>query len=284
LNQEHRWKAGPVMKILSYHPCIEADENRICAGRAPDESDAAAMAAATAVILNQGCYESVYRMARDNSRHVFPNYDVRFAFPGKLGQIRLFRKYGVPHPNTVLFKETAAFSRNAMAEIGFPLVFKFDWGGEGETVFLVETASVLEDILARAEAFERSGQSGFLVQEFIPHGNRTLRVVVAYRARKAYWRVGHPDGCFGASLAAGGQIDKRADPKIQSAAVQRVNALCSRTGINLAGFDLMVPEGSIEPIFLEVNYFFGRQGLGGSEAYYALLENEVRSWVADLNL
>ena len=271
--------------VLSYHPCIEADANRICAGRAPDESDAAAMAAADAVVLNQGCYESVYRMARENNRHVFPNYDARFAFPGKTGQIRMFRNHGAPHPKTVLFEDTTAFRPEGVREtIGFPLVFKFDWGGEGETVFLAETESALTGLLARAEAFERSGQKGFLIQEFIPHGNRTLRVVAAHRARKAYWRVGDPAGRFGGSLAAGGRVDEKADPDVRAASVQLVNALCHRTGINLAGFDLLVPEGSDRPLFLEVNYFFGRQGLGGSGAYYALLENEVRAWIAGLKI
>jgi len=32
-------------------------------------------------------------------------------------------------------------------------------------------------------------------------------------------------------------------------------------------------------LFLEINYFFGRKGLGGSEAYYKLLQQEIDRWI-----
>ena len=60
----------------------------------------------------------------------------------------------------------------------FPLVFKFDWGGEGQTVFLIESARDLARQLDQAAAFEQSGQSGLLLQSYIPHGHRALRVVM----------------------------------------------------------------------------------------------------------
>ena len=66
--------------ILSYHPCFEADRNRLCAGRKPGTDDLAAMQEADAVILPQGCYESLYTMARSNCKHVFPNFDTKRAF------------------------------------------------------------------------------------------------------------------------------------------------------------------------------------------------------------
>ena len=72
--------------ILSFHPCFEADINIICAGREPDHNDSAAMRSAAAVILPQGCREALYRMAKQNCAHVFPNYDARFEYPGKTGQ------------------------------------------------------------------------------------------------------------------------------------------------------------------------------------------------------
>ena len=90
--------------ILSFHPIIEAHENIICAGRLPDDSDLSAIKRADAVILPQGCSEVLYRMARLNCPHVFPNLDVRFDFPGKRGQIQLFRKLGIEHPRTEIFQ------------------------------------------------------------------------------------------------------------------------------------------------------------------------------------
>ena len=40
----------------------------------PDDLDA--IRAADAVILPQGCYQSLYEMARKNCKHVFPNFDL----------------------------------------------------------------------------------------------------------------------------------------------------------------------------------------------------------------
>jgi ribosomal protein S6--L-glutamate ligase len=37
------------------------------------------------------------------------------------------------------------------------------------------------------------------------------------------------------------------------------------------------------PMLLEINYFFGRKGLGGSKAYYKLLHEEIQAWLAELS-
>jgi ribosomal protein S6--L-glutamate ligase len=122
--------------ILSFHPIIEADRNIICAGREPDDKDLAAIQGAEAVILPQGCSEALYRMARRNCPRVFPNMDVRFDFPGKCGQIRLFERYDVAHPQTLVFESTADY-HHLSPGIDLPVVVKFDWGGQGDTVFKV---------------------------------------------------------------------------------------------------------------------------------------------------
>jgi ribosomal protein S6--L-glutamate ligase len=38
------------------------------------------------------------------------------------------------------------------------------------------------------------------------------------------------------------------------------------------------------PLFLEINYFFGRAGLGGSERFYDMLQTEIDNWLAGLGL
>ena len=45
--------------IVSFHPLFEADKNIICAGREPGADDLAAIKAAEAVILPQGCRQSL---------------------------------------------------------------------------------------------------------------------------------------------------------------------------------------------------------------------------------
>ncbi len=274
--------------ILSYNPVIEAGKNRLCAGRLPDEDDLAAIRRAEAVILPQGCSEALYRMARENCAHVFPNLDVRFDYPGKCGQIRLFREFQVAHPTSAPFASLADHHARPPA-LPLPVVLKLDWGGQGETVFKVNDTAEMARALARVAACEATGQSGFLVQEWIPDGGRSLRVTVVGRRRICYWRIQPDPERFGASLAAGGRVDADADPNLQAAARAVVDHFCRRTGLQLAGFDLLfdtrrLAQGRIEPLMLEINYFFGRAGLGGSEGYYRILQEEVTAWLAQSGL
>jgi ribosomal protein S6--L-glutamate ligase len=275
--------------ILSYHPMIEGDENRLCAGRQPNAEDQRAMASADALILPQGCYERLYRMARKTGRPIFPNYDARFGYPGKIGQARLFKETGVPFPETRTFSCVADFvGRRSAVDLAFPGVFKFDWGGEGETVCRIDSPQDLDPVLERAEAYEATGQRGFVLQEYIPTGGKSLRVVVIGDRLISYWRV-HPDqAAFLSGVSAGARIDRDAAPDLQTSATAAVTHFCKKTGINLAGFDLLFrPDNSgtaaSPPLFLEINYFFGRRGIGGSEAYYRLLNDAVERWLGSLN-
>jgi ribosomal protein S6--L-glutamate ligase len=279
-----RWKLS---MIVSYHPCFEADTNILCAGRTPDGNDLAAMCGADAVILPQGCPKSLYKMARDNCAHIFPGYGARFDYPGKLGQTRLFAENNVRHPYTLAFADTNDFHQRYGPEpnhlpIGFPLVFKFDWGGEGETVFLVESKTLLNDHIKKAARFEKTGQKGFLIQEYIPCDGRSLRVVVIGETMRSYWRVHENRGNFLASISKGAHIDAGLQPDLQKAAIDAVAPFCRKTGINLAGFDFLFSskEHCPWPLFLEINYFFGRKGLGGSEQFYKMLIPEIKNWIA----
>lgn len=277
--------------IVSFHPLFEADKNIICAGRKPDGCDLAAIKAANAVILSQGCYPALYKMARDNCPHVFPNYDARFKYPGKVNQIKMFRNYGISHPSSEIFLDLSSFRRRygkvpTKLSSAFPVVFKLDWGGEGETVYLVKSAEDLGEILEKATIYEKAGQTGFILQEYISSGNRTLRVAIIGRQVISYWRIQENSDDFYSNLGKGAVIDADAEPELQRRAVALVKHLCQKTGINLAGFDVIFPAGydKPEPMLLEINYFFGRKGLGGSEVYYRILLEEIRNWLIGQNL
>jgi ribosomal protein S6--L-glutamate ligase len=276
--------------ILSFHPCFEADENRLCAGRLPDEKDLARIRAADAVVLPQGCSKALYRMVSRNCARFFPDYTARFAYPGKIGQARLFRETGVRHPDTKIFERFSDYvaycNHNADLLPSYPFVLKMDWGGEGENVHLIASADALEHHLGRVMAFEATGQQGFLIQCYIPSGFRSLRIVVIYRRYEAYWRIHDQPGNFCASLSKGARMDRDSDPELREMAVQSVREFCAGTHINLAGFDILFSseDNPPVPLFLEINYFFGRQGIGGSEAYYTLLVEQIHRWIADLKL
>lgn len=273
--------------ILSFHTCIVSDVNIICAGRPPGDEDVAAIKKARAVILPQGVTEQLYRLCRIHCPHVFPNYDARFDYPGKLGQIRLFQENKVPFPSTVLFSDITAYQKalaNGKADtlpFDFPCVLKLNEGGEGEGVFLLKDQKDLDTALGQAMQMERSGQKGFLLQAHIPNEGRTLRVVVIGKQFFSYWRVQDNKDVFQSNLRTGARIDHNLSPELQEAAIASARDFCRRTGINLAGFDFLFPQDTAEPqpLFLEINYFFGRRGLGGSFKYYRLLERAVEEWL-----
>jgi ribosomal protein S6--L-glutamate ligase len=275
--------------IVSFHPLYEADKNILCAGREPDKSDLAAIKKADAVILPQGCRQGLYVMAREYCKHVFPNYGARFQYPGKTGQIQLFRDTDTPHPKTRVFKSMNSFRREfgdrpERPPFPMPFVFKFDWGGEGDTVYLVRSHDSMGDVLQQSDIYEKSGQHGFLIQEYIPNENKTLRVVKIGRQLIIYWRISNSRNGFLANLSKGASIDFDSDPDLQRSAEKAIRELCAKSGINLAGFDVIFSSEKKDrrPLLLEINYFFGRKGLGGSEAYYKILENEIQSWLNGL--
>jgi len=272
--------------ILSFHPIIVADKNIICAGRDPGPAEEDAIRKARAIILPQGCRQSLYDMATRHCSHVFPNYDTRFEYPGKIGQIRLFKEFNLPHPKTKTFSSLKEFydktgPLNDLSHFSIPFVFKFDWGGEGDNVFLIDSKKSMDEVLTRAGRYEKTGQHGFLIQEFIPAANRSLRVVCMGQKRISYWRLLTDPDQFIASKSKGAVINKEDDPAKQKAGIELVDMLCKKTGINLAGIDILFSETrkTDAPLLLEINYFFGRSGLGGSERFYELLNKEVKNWI-----
>ena len=277
--------------ILSFHPMIEGNVNRLCAGRDPGPEDLATMEKATAILLPQGCRETLYQAARQRCPLVFPNYDARFDYPGKSGQIKLFREYGLMHPESLAFADSADFRQQfpTLDELRItpPLMVKRNWGGEGQGVFPAPDLPALERVLDMLKRTESGSQNGFLIQQFISTRSRVLRVAVIGRLFKTYWRVMAPSAepCIKAGLSLGGRLDFNSDPDLMQAAEAAASRLCRATGINLAAFDILFtndkevapPE---TPIFLEINYFFGRRGIGGSEALYALLRKAICDWLA----
>jgi len=280
--------------IVSFHPLYTADQNLLCAGRDPGQKELEAIQQAEAIILPQGCRQSLYRLAADNCPHVFPNYDTRFTYPEKIGQARLFQHMAVPFPKTIRF-ETKTLADSAIEKLLHqppfepPFVFKFNWGGDGETVFLVRDNNEFKRYLQKAQLYAKSGQYGFVLQEFIPSDGRSLRVVVINEAFISYWRIQDNDDDFYTNIAKGARLELDADPNLKAAAVATTQAFCIKTGINLAGFDFIFSEtdlknNKIEPLFLEINYFFGRKGLGGSEKYYTLLQQGIDEWLKNIKI
>jgi ribosomal protein S6--L-glutamate ligase len=272
--------------VLSYHPMLRGDRKRLCAGRDPGEVDLRLMRQATAILLPQGCRESLYQAARASTARLFPDYTCRFAYPGKTGDIRMFRCYGVAHPRSWVFSSVSSCPASFWLQIPYPAVVKGSHGGEGNQVFLASGPHEVRPIVDLLGSIERGGFGGFVVQELVPTDGRDLRVVVIGNRFMSYWRVQPDQANFLHNLAQGARVDADSDPHLQEAGVTAVADLCRRTGINLAGFDLLFPcrNGTVSdrPLFLEVNYYFGRTGLGGAKRFYKLLQEAAREWLAGL--
>ncbi len=273
------------MKVLSFDSGIEADMNRSCAGREPSDADIRAVRAADAVILPRGCRENLYLMACRNCPNVFPNYDARYGYSGKTGQICLFRENKFSCPETVVFDDSDEFWHlYDKPPLTLPCVFKFSWGGEGKYVFLLENYRDFQKCMGLAEQWQARGLKGFLFQKYIPSGGRSLRAVVMGGHIHTYWRV-QSDPCqFYTNLAKGAEIDSDSDPHLQHMAADITREFSRKTGINLAGLDFLfsTEEKDPEPLLLEVNYFFHYTGLGGPEGYYRLLAAAVRDWISQI--
>ncbi len=171
----------------------------------------------------------------------------------------------------------------ASHSFNYPFVFKFSWGGEGNNVFLIQSPKDLALCLERAREWERQGKKEFLLQEYVPTGGRSLRVVVIGNNFYSYWRK-VADGGFYTNLAKGASIDRDSFPELQEKAVMALRDVCRKTGINLAGFDFLFstqdPENT--PLFLEINVCFRCRGLGGADSFNRLLVQGIREWLAQL--
>ncbi len=263
---------------------LETHWNRVLQGDKLSPEDIAAIQEADGVILPQGCRESVYRAVCTHCDHVFPNYDARFRFPGKTGQAQLFLERGATAPRTCVVDDTDHLLHCPASSFEYPFVFKSAWGGEGKRVFLVRSEQDLQHCIELARNWEKEQKGGFLFQEYVPTGGRSLRVAVIGSAMYPYWRVqGGGDG-FYTNLAKGATIDSQSSPGLMEKACRRLQPFCLATGINLAGFDFIFKEDEDdpEPLFLEINYGFRTHGLGGPDRYLKLLEQAVREWRENL--
>ena len=108
-----------------------------------------------------------------------------------------------------------------------------------------------------------------------------------------YWclafKILEKDNGFYSNLSKGGKIEYDVYPELQEAGKKAVSEFGEKTGINLAGVDILFSfdesaKQHFTPLFLEINYFFGRRGLGGSDKFYDILVQEINGWLNGLGL
>jgi ribosomal protein S6--L-glutamate ligase len=275
--------------ILSFHRHVEGDINLRLTPKGPfADTQSKVISLARGVVVTQSIGPDAYHFCRARCARVFPDYTHRFGFEGKYGNIKLFRQFHAPHPKTVCYAAVKHFAsrhdRNGESLLPYPFVLKADRGGGGWGVFLVRNRQELMDRLQVLDDLDRHPTKRFIAQECISHKGRDLRVVVIGKEVKAYWRCQQEPGEFRNNVGRGAVINDLLDPGLIQKGIRCVRTFCAKTGINLAAFDVLFDRSrpEPEPLLSEINFCFGRKGLGGSQRFYELLNQAVQQWASSL--
>ncbi|MBL7173843.1 MAG: hypothetical protein ISS68_13515 [Desulfobacteraceae bacterium] len=82
--------------ILSFHPCFDTDVQIILGDKSLDTDNLECIRKSDAIILPQACTQDLYEICATSNAHVFPNYEARIKYPGKIGQSLLFEGLDLP--------------------------------------------------------------------------------------------------------------------------------------------------------------------------------------------
>jgi ribosomal protein S6--L-glutamate ligase len=215
-------------------------------------------------------YETIIKLAR----HWFPRLRAKHVYEGKTRQVMLFRELNIRHPESLLFESSAELMRYFNSEgvpWEYPLVLKGDLGGGGSAVFPIYRHEDVSRHIGKIPS-----DQPMLLQRWVEHGGKDLRVVTyGQDLAVSYFRVG--GGQFYNNVCRGGRMDHDGWPEQQAKGIEASQALCRRAMIDIAGFDLMFPDEG-EPVFVEINFNFGRKGLGGLAGHRKYEFEAVRKW------
>ena len=259
--------------FVSLQPTVLMEENLPPYSDPADPAVAGLLKRAAGVLLPQYVTQWRYREITRHARAWFPRLDARFTNYGKTRQIMLFREIGVRHPESRTYSNPAQLYEDFLengSPWGYPLVVKGDRGGGGSFVFPVYQAADLPRYVDRLRPDQPA-----LLQRWVEHGGKDLRVVVYGSHTVTYFRVG--GGQFYNNVCRGGRLDHAGWPQLQEKGSAAVLSFCDRAGIDVAGFDLMFPDDG-KPVFVEINYHFGRKGLGGTKGHKSHLLRAIQSW------
>lgn len=259
--------------FVSFHPDIPMEVNLPIFTPLEEPDVQALLQAAAGVVLPSYVTPWRYRSITGCCSSWFPRLEARFNYCGKTRQIVLFRNHGARHPESVIFQNGRELKDYALRRDppgGYPCVLKGDMGGGGSTVFPIRSPEDLPLFLARLPS-----DRPMLLQRWVDHGGKDLRVVVYGEIFVSYFRIG--DGRFYNNVCRGGRLDHHARPDLQQKGVDAVRAFCKATDIDIAGFDLMFPDSG-DPVFVEINFHFGRKGLGGTPGHRRFLIRAARDW------
>jgi ribosomal protein S6--L-glutamate ligase len=266
--------------VLSLHPFVPGHERyKLAPGALPDGPLIEKLSRAKAVIVPQSVSSSIYAACKRHCARVFPEYSFRFGMDDKPGQARLFSGLSLPHPQTEIFPGTGSIAdADEFAQgLKLPCVLKAGAGGGGNGVFAARNKDELKSSLAALE--QRFGtKTPFVAQAWVNTRGRDLRVVVIGSKMLSYWRVQNRPNEFRNNVCRGARIEYNMEPKLTEKGLELARLLCAKTEINLAAIDILFEKET--PLLGEINFVFGRKGVGGTPRFRALLNTAVSKWIA----
>jgi len=273
------------MEIVSFHPLIKAQINSSVAGKTIlSPRQLRLIKKADAIILPQICPEFLYQAVREFQKPCFPDQEIRYKCQDKASQIRFFQANNIPHPKTLIFQNLqclAEYLKKNSWEWGFPLVLKSCWAHEGDGVFVLMDE---KDFFIKSPEIENkvSKHEPIITQSLVPTKGYVLRIVTFYKELIPYWKVGTGPII---SIAKGAKIVENLFPELKEKGINSLKELKEKIRIDLSAIDMIFDmEKIIGPLWLEINFSFGRKGLGGSKKFYAHLLRAVKTWLKDLGL
>ena len=259
--------------IVSFRPAVEMEENLPPLAGLEDPATIDLLRNAAGVLLPSHVSPWRYQAITSHTTNWFPRLDVQFNSRGKTKQAYLFMKLGVRHPETLVFDNPHKLRDYLSAHgspWGYPFVLKGDMGGGGDTVFPVYGPGEIAGRLSKLPE-----NDPLLIQKWVGHGGKDLRVVIYGDHAVSYFRVG--EGRFYNNVCRGGKLDHEGWPELQLKGAAAALAFSRIAGIDIAGYDLMFPDEG-DPVFIEVNFHFGRKGLGGPKPHQAYILQAIESW------
>lgn len=254
--------------IISFYPFYEGDLNFFQFEPLTAEI-IEAITKAKAIIFPPTITPEIYFFVKNQGIPVFPEYTYRFLYPGKLGQILLFKTLNLPHPNTLIIPRLCGFEENPYERrlnLRYPFVVKGNWGNEGSEVFLIEEKEDWYKVLNLIKDWERNGKFGFLIQEYLPSTFDARSIVIGDKI----W-VFFREGGFKKNLVQSGKIIPPPSSELYEKVLKLTKTFIENTYLNLVAIDFLFKEE--EPLLSELNFVFGRRAIG--EEYSRALREAI---------
>jgi len=259
--------------IISFLPTFKGDFN-FFQFEPLDKSFFEKLLQARAVIFPPTISSEIYFFVKNLGIPVFPEYTFRFLYPGKIGQIMLFKLLNLPHPETTVVPRLCGIEENPYKrtfKIKYPCVIKGNYGDEGREIFLVKNEEELKEVFKEIKKWEREGRFGFLIQEYIPCDFDARAYVIGEKIIIVF-----REGGFKKNISQEGKIISCPQKNLKKRIYELANKIIKNTHFNLVAIDFLFKDKM--PLVSEFNFVFGRRAIG-EKKYENYLKKAIKNFL-----